>query len=45
MKYYNETRTHLSLGKDAPRRRAVEAIGRILDLPILGGLHLQYCRI
>jgi hypothetical protein len=25
--------------------RAVEAIGRILNLPILGELHHQYCRI
>jgi hypothetical protein len=26
-------------------RRAVEVIGRILNQPILGGLHHQYCRI
>jgi hypothetical protein len=26
--YYNETRTHLSLEKDAPIPRAVEAVGR-----------------
>lgn len=45
MKYYNETRTHLSLNKDAPIRRTVEAAGRILCLPILGGLHHQYSRI
>ena len=43
--YYNATRTHLSLSKDAPWPRAVEASGRILALPILGGLHHQYCRI
>ena len=43
--YYNETRTHLSLNKDAPTRRAVQATGRILCLPILGGLHHQYSRI
>ena len=43
--YYNETRTHLSLNKDAPSRRAVQATGRILCLPILGGLHHQYGRI
>ena len=40
--YYNETRTHLSLDKDAPIPRAVEAIGRILSRPVLGGLHHQY---
>ena len=43
--YYNETRTHLSLDKDTPSRRAVQATGRILCLPILGGLHHQYGRI
>jgi hypothetical protein len=45
MKYYNETRTRLSLNKDAPIPRAVQAAGRILCLPILGGLHHQYGRI
>jgi transposase InsO family protein len=45
MKYYNETRTHLSLHKDAPIPRAIQAAGRILCLPILGGLHHQYTRI
>ena len=43
--YYNETRTHLPLNKDAPSRRAVQAAGHILCLPILGGLHHQYGRI
>jgi transposase InsO family protein len=43
--YYNETRTHLSLNKDAPTRRAVQATARILCLTILGGLHHQYGRI
>jgi transposase InsO family protein len=42
--YYNETRTHLSLDKDAPIPRAVEAIGHILSRPVLGGLHHQYVR-
>jgi transposase InsO family protein len=26
--YYNELRTHLSLGKDSPRRRQVQRLGR-----------------
>jgi hypothetical protein len=39
MDYYNGTRTHLSLNKDAPISRAEEAAGRILCRPILGGLH------
>ncbi len=43
--YYNEARTHLSLSKDAPVSRGVQAVGRILCLPILGGLHHQYVRI
>src|SRR6266568_3582444 len=45
MKYFNEARTHLSLNKDAPIPRAVQATGRILCRPILGGLHHQYGRI
>lgn len=43
--YYNETRTHLSLDKDAPISRAVEAVGRIVGFPVLGGLHHRYVRI
>jgi hypothetical protein len=45
MKYFNEARTHLSLNKDAPVPRAVQAAGRIVCRPILGGLHHQYGRI
>jgi transposase InsO family protein len=43
--YYNDTRTHLALAKDAPLRRAVQRFGHITMRPILGGLHHQYCRI
>jgi hypothetical protein len=42
MRYYNGARTHLSLNKDAPLPRAVQAAGRILPTPILGGLHHHY---
>jgi hypothetical protein len=42
MSYYNSTRTHLSLNKDAPMSRAAETAGRIICHPILGGLHHQY---
>ena len=42
MKYHNEVRTHLSLNKDAPIPRAVQAADRILCLPILGGLRHHY---
>jgi len=45
MTYYNEARTHLSLGKDAPIHRPIQPLGRIIPAPILGGLHHQYCRI
>jgi hypothetical protein len=43
--YYNETRTHLGLAKDAPRRRAVQRYGTIVTTPILCGLHHRYARI
>jgi transposase InsO family protein len=43
--YYNQSRTHLSLNKDSPVSRAVETVGRILPVPILGGLHHRYVRI
>jgi len=45
MHYYNSARTHLSLNKDAPLPRAVQAVWRILPTPILGGLHHHYVRI
>ena len=38
-RYYNETRTHLGLGKDAPLPRAVQRSGTIVTTPILPGLH------
>ena len=44
-KYYNDARTHLSLNKDTPASRAVQAVGRIVPTPHLGGLHHQYMRI
>src|SRR5207253_4440157 len=44
-RYYNDVRTHLSLSKDAPVSREVRATGRVLSLPILGGLHHQYVRV
>ena len=43
--YYNETRTHLSLSKDAPVPRPAQILGRIFAVPILGGLHHQYVRV
>src|SRR6195256_4752270 len=43
--YYNELRTHRSLGKDAPIHRAIQHVGRIAAVPVLGGLYHHYCRI
>jgi transposase InsO family protein len=38
---YNELRTHRSLDKEAP----VQRVGRVISVPLLGGLHHHYCRI
>jgi hypothetical protein len=43
--YNNETRTHLSLGKDAPLGRAILWHGAVVITPILSGLHHCYARI
>jgi hypothetical protein len=43
--YYNETRTHLGLGKDAPPGRAIERSGTVVAIPVLCGLHHRYARI
>lgn len=44
--YYNETRTHLSLDKDAPGRRPIQRPdqGRVIELRRVGGLHHEYVR-
>jgi hypothetical protein len=42
--YYNETRTHRSLAKDAPVRRPIQRVGTVKSRSILGGLHNQYVR-
>lgn len=44
-RYYNEVRTHRSLQKDSPVSRPIQAIGRIVSHPLVGGLHHQYLRI
>jgi transposase InsO family protein len=43
--YYNRSRTHLSLDKDAPARRQIQGVGSIEARPMLGGLHHRYVRI
>ncbi len=44
--YYNKTRTHLALEKDAPEPRSVQAAdgGVIVAIPEVGGLHHRYER-
>ena len=45
--YYHGSRTHLSLSKDAPEPREVcpPAMGEIVELPEVGGLHHRYVRL
>jgi transposase InsO family protein len=43
--YHNRVRTHLSLDKDAPIPRPANRTGRIVAIPMLGGLHHRYVRI
>ncbi len=44
--YYLRSRTHLSLNKDAPLSRGVHRpdLGRVVELPQVGGLHHRYER-
>ncbi len=44
-RYYNHSRTHLAIDKDAPFGRAVQLTGRINIVPHLGGLHNSFVRI
>lgn len=43
--YYKGYRTHLGLNKDTPLGRAIQAIGQIVSMPMLGGLHHVYARM
>jgi len=44
--YYHRSRTHLSLGKDAPEPRAIQPpeMGAVVAVPQVGGLHHRYER-
>jgi putative transposase len=44
--YYQESRTHLSLGKDAPYTRALQGpeVGAVVEVAQVGGLHHRYER-
>jgi hypothetical protein len=45
--YYDQSRTHLSLNKDAPIPRPIAAPvdGRVVAIPQVGGLHHRYERL
>jgi len=43
--YYQRSRTHLALDKDAPEGRATASVGRIMVRPEVGGLHHRYERM
>jgi putative transposase len=45
--YYERSRTHLSLDKDTPIIRPIQhvGVGRIVEIPEVGGLHHRYERI
>jgi putative transposase len=44
--YYQRARTHLALDKDAPDGRPIErpALGTVVSIPEVGGLHHRYVR-
>jgi transposase InsO family protein len=46
LEYYHSCRTHLALDKDAPELRKHESIdgGKVIALPMVGGLHHRYTR-
>ena len=46
LEYYHESRTHLSLGKDAPEPRPVHPpeLGEVVAIPQVRGLHHRYER-
>jgi len=46
LEYYHKTRPHRSLSHDSPIPRPVEAPddGKVIEMPMVGGLHHQYRR-
>jgi putative transposase len=44
--YYHRARTHLALDKDAPDGRPIAppALGTVVSIPEVGGLHHRYVR-
>jgi transposase InsO family protein len=46
LEYYHSSRTHLALDKDAPELRKRESTdeGKVIAIPMVGGLHHHYMR-
>jgi putative transposase len=44
VRYYLDSRSHLSLEKDSPNSRPVQSAGQIVAIPQVGGLHHRYER-
>ena len=44
VRYYLDSRSHLSLEKDSPNSRSVQSVGQIIAIPQVGGLHHRYER-
>ncbi len=46
LEYYHDSRTHLSLNRNSPNKRDVEPreMGRVVAIPMVGGLHHRYRR-
>ena len=46
LEYYHDSRTHLSLNRNSPNPRDVEPReqGRVVAIPMVGGLHHRYRR-
>jgi putative transposase len=46
LEYYHSSRTHLALDKDAPELRKRESTdkGKVIAIPMVGGLHHPYTR-
>ena len=44
--YYHQSRTHLALAKDSPQPRPIAppTLGRVVAIPLVGGLHHRYDR-